>query len=124
MTTTGDHSFVRCPENHLVADIEFKTKGYFSGTYNAIGGTIKDDRNGEVLFELSGLWNGEMSIKNTLVRNTLGMPYLKVAEAYRPVIEKYCSMQPTPNTLHLWYDQCRSRESGNHKNYGTPQLRQ
>jgi hypothetical protein len=37
----GDHSFVRCPENDLVADVEFKTKGYFSGTYNAIGGTIK-----------------------------------------------------------------------------------
>ncbi|RJE16992.1 Oxysterol binding protein, partial [Aspergillus sclerotialis] len=45
----GDHSYVRCPENHLIADIEFKTKGYFSGTYNAIGGTIKNDNTGEVL---------------------------------------------------------------------------
>ncbi|KAJ5684334.1 uncharacterized protein N7477_000679 [Penicillium maclennaniae] len=60
----GDHSYVRCPENHLVADIEFKTKGYFSGTYNAIGGTIKNEKTGEVLYELSGLWNGEMHIKN------------------------------------------------------------
>ncbi|KAJ5137528.1 hypothetical protein N7526_003761 [Penicillium atrosanguineum] len=62
----GDHSYVRCPENNLVADIEFKTKGYFSGTYNAIGGTIKNEKTGEVLFELSGLWNGEMHIKNVL----------------------------------------------------------
>ncbi|OAX79930.1 hypothetical protein ACJ72_05742 [Emergomyces africanus] len=60
----GDHSVVRCPENNLSADIEFKTKGYFSGTYNAIGGSIKDDRTGEILYELSGLWNGEMFIKN------------------------------------------------------------
>ncbi|CAG8091202.1 unnamed protein product, partial [Penicillium salamii] len=60
----GDHSYVRCPENHLVADIEFKTKGYFSGTYNAIGGTIKNEQTGEVLYELSGLWNGEMDIKD------------------------------------------------------------
>ncbi|KAJ5232138.1 hypothetical protein N7468_005094, partial [Penicillium chermesinum] len=60
----GDHSYVRCPENHLVADIEFKTKGYFSGTYNAIGGTIKNEKTGEVLYELSGLWNGEMHIKD------------------------------------------------------------
>ncbi|KAL2864154.1 OSBP family protein [Aspergillus lucknowensis] len=60
----GDHSFVRCPENNLVADIEFKTKGYFSGTYNAIGGTIKNEKTGEVYYELSGLWNGEMHIKS------------------------------------------------------------
>ncbi|KAI1609668.1 hypothetical protein EDD37DRAFT_643070 [Exophiala viscosa] len=60
----GDHSVVRCPENHLTADIEFKTKGWVSGTYNAIGGAIKNDKTGEVLYELSGLWSGEMYIKD------------------------------------------------------------
>ncbi|KAL3424870.1 oxysterol binding protein [Phlyctema vagabunda] len=60
----GDHSFVRCPELGLTADIEFKTKGYFGGTYNAIGGTIKNDVTGEILFELSGMWSGEMVIKD------------------------------------------------------------
>lgn len=60
----GDHSIVRCPELGLVADVEFKTKGYFSGTYNAIGGTIKNENTGEVLYELSGLWNAAMYIKN------------------------------------------------------------
>lgn len=60
----GDHSYVRCPENDLAADIEFKTKGYFSGTYNAIGGTIKNEKTGEVLYELCGLWNEEMYLKN------------------------------------------------------------
>lgn len=65
----GDHSNVRCPETNLVADLEFKTKGYFSGTYNAIGGTIKNEKTGEVLYELSGMWNGEMHIKNVVVRS-------------------------------------------------------
>ncbi|KAL2072525.1 hypothetical protein VTL71DRAFT_11868 [Oculimacula yallundae] len=60
----GDHSFVRCPELGLSADIEFKTKGYFGGTYNAIGGVIKNDHTGEVLYELSGMWSGEMSLKD------------------------------------------------------------
>lgn len=60
----GDHSFVRCPENHLTADLEFKTKGYFSGTWNAIGGVIKNEKSGEILYELSGLWSGEMHIKD------------------------------------------------------------
>jgi oxysterol-binding protein-related protein 8 len=60
----GDHSYVRCPENNLAADIEFKTKGWVGGTYNAIGGTIKNEKTGETLFELSGLWSGEMMIKD------------------------------------------------------------
>ncbi|KAK3394446.1 hypothetical protein B0H63DRAFT_460927 [Podospora didyma] len=60
----GDHSFVRCPENGLIADIDFKTKGWVSGTYNAIGGTIKNEQTGEILYEISGLWNEEMFIKD------------------------------------------------------------
>jgi oxysterol-binding protein-related protein 8 len=63
----GDHSYVRCPELGLLADIEFKTKGWMSGTYNQIGGVIKDVRNDKVLYELSGFWNEEMFIKDVLV---------------------------------------------------------
>lgn len=63
----GDHSFVKCPETGLSADIEFKTKGWVSGTYNAIGGYIKNDYTGELLYELSGLWNEEMFIKDMKV---------------------------------------------------------
>ncbi len=63
----GDHSFVRCPELGLVADVEFKTKGYFGGTYNAIGGTIKNEKTGDTLFELSGMWSGEMVSKDVKV---------------------------------------------------------
>lgn len=60
----GDHSFVRCPALGLVADIEFKTKGWVSGTYNAIGGVIRNEKTGEILHELSGLWSEEMYIKD------------------------------------------------------------
>ncbi|KAI0146905.1 Oxysterol-binding protein [Xylariaceae sp. FL1272] len=60
----GDHSVVRCPELGLTADIDFKTKGWVSGTYNAIGGTIKNESTGATLFELSGLWSEEMVIKD------------------------------------------------------------
>ena len=64
----GDHSFIKCPENGLMADLEFKTKGYFGGTYNAIGGNIKNEKTGETLFELSGMWSGEMVLKDVRVR--------------------------------------------------------
>jgi len=60
----GDHSFVRCPELDLIADVEFKVKGWVAGTYNAIGGVIKRESTGEVLYELSGLWSEEMFIKD------------------------------------------------------------
>ena len=63
----GDHSYVRCPETGLIADVEFKTKGYFGGTYNAIGGFIKNEKTGETLYELSGMWSGEMIAKNVTV---------------------------------------------------------
>lgn len=62
----GDHSYIRCPETGMVADLEFKTKGYFGGTYNAIGGFISD-KNGKHLYELSGMWNQEMYIKDLTV---------------------------------------------------------
>ena len=60
----GDHAVVRCPETGLEVDIEFKVKGWVGGTYNAIGGYIKDSHSGKNLFELSGFWNGEMFIKD------------------------------------------------------------
>lgn len=66
----GDHSFVRCPELDLTADVDFKTKGWVGGTYNAIGGVIKRESTGEVLFELSGMWHEEMFIKNVAVSST------------------------------------------------------
>lgn len=63
----GDHAYVRCPELGLVADIEFKTKGYFSGKDDAIGGFIQEMKSGKHLFELSGFWNGEMHAKEVSV---------------------------------------------------------
>lgn len=59
----GDHAQVRCPETGYEVDIEFKVKGWVSGSYNSIGGFIKD-KNGKQLYELSGYWHGEMSIKD------------------------------------------------------------
>ena len=60
----GDHAQVRCPESGLEVDIEFKVKGWMGGTYNSIGGFIKETKTGKSLYELSGFWHGEMSIKD------------------------------------------------------------
>lgn len=64
----GDHSFIRCPDLGYSAEIEFKTKGYFGGAYNLIGGTIKNDRTSQTLYEISGSWSEEMIIKDVKVK--------------------------------------------------------
>jgi hypothetical protein len=93
----GDHSFVRCPELDLIADIEFKVKGWVSGTYNAIGGVIKRESTGEVLYELSGLWSDEMFIKDVQASPTSGIApnalNLLTITATRPGI-RTCSSTP------------------------------
>lgn len=117
----GDHSHVRCPENGLVADLEFKTKGYFSGTYNAIGGTIKNEKTGEVLYELSGMWNGEMHIKNVVVRSPLHLPppVQTLTKEPRPTKEKFCSTLHTRSTRRRLYAQLGNKGSGSHNDYGS-----
>ncbi|KDE04328.1 hypothetical protein MVLG_05208 [Microbotryum lychnidis-dioicae p1A1 Lamole] len=67
----GDTSIVKNEENDITCDVEFKTKGFFSGTYNAIAGKIKGPK-GEI-GEISGTWNEKMDIhrKGFKVKETL-----------------------------------------------------
>ena len=114
----GDHSFVRCPENHLTADIEFKTKGYFGGTYNAIGGVIKNDQTGEVLYELSGMWNGEMYAKHIVVSNSPLVRKLHYSLMNRPVKKNSSSMRLLQDTPHRQFGPWMNKRSANPRNYG------
>ena len=66
----GDHSFIRCEKTDLMADIEFKTKGFISGKYDTIGGVIKRIGTGEKLYEIEGKWNEQMTIKNLKTKKT------------------------------------------------------
>ncbi|KAK7924357.1 hypothetical protein PG985_006411 [Apiospora marii] len=110
----GDHSFVRCPELGLVADIDFKTKGWVGGTYNAIGGTIKNEQTGEILFELSGLWSDEMFIRD--VRTGLKEMFFNGAKArpaklqVRPLEE-----QDERESQKLWYNTAQAVLDKNHE---------
>ncbi|KAJ3053738.1 hypothetical protein HK097_003508 [Rhizophlyctis rosea] len=59
----GDTVTVKCPKNDLIAEIDFKTKGYFSGSYNSIAGKIKVASSGEVLYNISGKWTEAMYLQ-------------------------------------------------------------
>lgn len=116
----GDHSYVRCPETGLIADVEFKTKGYFSGTYNAIGGFIRNEKTGETLYELSGMWSGEMVAKNVTVgtfaendRPAEYSPKHRLARRKFYLTPRMLSTHP-PKFAH-----CRNRMNASLRNYGT-----
>ncbi|KAF9014924.1 hypothetical protein BDQ17DRAFT_1385771 [Cyathus striatus] len=59
----GDTCIAKNEKNGLFCDLEFKTKGFFSGTYNAISGRIR--KNSTEVGEVSGRWSHVMDLKNT-----------------------------------------------------------
>ncbi|KAK4191771.1 hypothetical protein QBC35DRAFT_554579 [Podospora australis] len=106
----GDHSYVRCPETGLVADVEFKTKGWVSGTYNAIGGTIRNEITGEALYELSGLWSEEMFIKNLKEMFFNARKVKASAPLSRPLEE-----QDERESQKLWFRTAQAVKERNHE---------
>ncbi|KAI0641191.1 Oxysterol-binding protein [Trametes meyenii] len=59
----GDSCMAKNEQTGHFADIQFKTKGYFSGTYNAIQGRIR--RGTTDTGEVSGKWSAVMEYKNS-----------------------------------------------------------
>ncbi|KAF3050562.1 hypothetical protein E8E11_004729 [Didymella keratinophila] len=98
----GDHAYVKCPETGMVADVEFKTKGYFSGAYNAIGGYIRD-KNGKNLFELSGSWNEDMYIKD-LTTGKKELFFDAAKTRHTPPKARPLEEQDERESQRLWHD--------------------
>ncbi|KAJ3556405.1 hypothetical protein NP233_g11987 [Leucocoprinus birnbaumii] len=59
----GDTCMAKNEKNNLYCDLDFKTKGFFSGTYNAIAGRVR--HNSCEIGEITGRWSHTMEIKNT-----------------------------------------------------------
>ncbi|SAM09300.1 hypothetical protein [Absidia glauca] len=59
----GDQCTVKCVTSDLIAELDFKTKGFFSGQYHGVVGKIKKGSTGEVLYDISGTWTNELFIK-------------------------------------------------------------
>jgi hypothetical protein len=64
----GDIAKVSNDNTNVHCDVEFKTKGFFSGTYNAISGKVKSPK-GE-LGEISGKWSDQMYIQRKVCWRT------------------------------------------------------
>lgn len=110
----GDHSVVRCPELGLTADIEFKMKGWVGGTYNAIGGVIKNDQTGQQLFELSGLWSEEMFIKD-LRTHQKEMFFNALRERPSEPQVRPLEEQDERESVRLWQKTAKAVKENNHQ---------
>ena len=62
----GDTCTVRNDAQDFQADLEFKTKGFFSGTYNSIAGRVKHGTT--ELGDVTGKWSALMEFKPAKVR--------------------------------------------------------
>ncbi|CAE6426113.1 unnamed protein product [Rhizoctonia solani] len=58
----GDMCAVKCEKTGMVCDVEFKTKGFFSGAYNTVAGRVKQGNTD--IAEVSGLWSSSMEYKS------------------------------------------------------------
>jgi len=61
----GDTCIAKNEKHNLYCDLEFKTKGYFSGTYNAIAGRVR--RSTSDIGEVSGKWSSIMEFRDRKV---------------------------------------------------------
>lgn len=121
----GDHSYVKCSELDLVADIDFKVKGFFTGAYNAIGGQIKRESTGEVLYEITGSWSGEIFIKDCLVQAPIsdGVKWnILMVTVIRLVRKTYFSTPQTRSLRHRSSGRYRNRMSASLRSYGDQSL--
>ncbi|EPY50622.1 oxysterol binding protein [Schizosaccharomyces cryophilus OY26] len=103
----GDHVTVRCPDTDLAADIEFKVKGFISGTYNSIAGKVKRISTGDVLYKLSGKWDSEIVLENVSTGKT--STFLDVTELpVYPVMARPLEEQTIYESQKLWHETCEA----------------
>jgi hypothetical protein len=62
----GDTCIAKNEKHNIFCDLEFKTKGFFSGTYNAIVGRVR--RSHTDIGEISGRWSHLMELRDARVR--------------------------------------------------------
>jgi oxysterol-binding protein-related protein 8 len=67
----GDTCTARNDRLGLSAELQFKTKGYFSGTYNAIAGKVRKTTTNTDLGDISGKWSSVMEYKPAKVRRCM-----------------------------------------------------
>ncbi|CAO0802785.1 unnamed protein product [Mucor circinelloides] len=97
----GDSCVVRCRTSDLVCELDFKTKGFFSGQYNSVSGKVKKESTGEVLYEISGQWSSEIYIKMAKASNKTLFFDVKSSAIHPKVVRDIDEQEPL-ESRRLW----------------------
>ncbi|KAI8990350.1 hypothetical protein BDB01DRAFT_848422 [Pilobolus umbonatus] len=69
----GDSSSITCVSSDLICEMDFQTKGFFSGQWNTVMGKIKRVSTQEILYEISGQWSNKLFIKKYTGKSSNGL---------------------------------------------------
>ena len=78
----GDSASVKCPSTGYTCDLDFKTKGFISGTYNALSGKVRD-LNENIIYTVSGKWTEALQLEKSK----------KVGLECHVALKRYCAGQ-------------------------------
>lgn len=108
----GDKAKVICADTGMECVIEFKMKGYISGTYHEVKGSIM--HKGQVLYELSGKWNEIIYIKSPKGKKTVFFDCTNDTDIHRPKVRP-TSEQGQYESRRLWEKVVAALGERNHK---------
>lgn len=96
-----DHSIIKCAASDLMLDLDFKAKGFISGTYNAFEGAIKRISTGEALYEVYGKWDEIIELKN-LKTGEKSVLFDVAKAALHPPVVRPIAEQAATESRRLW----------------------
>jgi len=96
----GDHSKVENRTTGISCDVEFRVKGYFTGTYNAIAAKVM--QGSRAIGELSGKWSDKMEFKNFVNGCSVVLFDAKTAEAVKKEVPPLEQQEPN-ESQRLWH---------------------
>lgn len=109
----GDHMLIKCEKLGLEADIEFKTKGFISGDYDVVEGTIKDTATSQVLFIIRGKWNEKLEIEDTQTGETSLFYDTTSSQIWKPKVKPLEKQLPNESRK-LWAPTLSALEKNDH----------
>lgn len=109
----GDHMIIKCEKTGLQADIEFKTKGFISGSYDAIEGVVKDEKS-KILYNISGKWNGVMDLEDAKTGEKKVFYDTTASEIYKAQVKPF-EQQAQNESRKLWHKTLIALDQKDHK---------
>lgn len=110
----GDHMLINCEKTGLLADIEFKTKGFISGSYDAVEGTVKDAKTSRVLYSISGKWNGVIEIQDASKSSKEVFYDTTISTVFKPQVKPFDEQLPNESRK-LWHKTIKALDVRDHK---------